>query len=58
MTRRGNHLREPTNYLLDAIDVVRENKRLHSEAEVATHGRRRPHRPPYYDQIDGEFDGS
>ncbi|MGN6370139.1 MAG: AAA family ATPase [Phycisphaerae bacterium] len=52
---RSNHLREPTNYLLDAIDVVRENKRLHAQAEAAAR-RRRPHRPPYFD-VNDDADG-
>jgi SpoVK/Ycf46/Vps4 family AAA+-type ATPase len=51
---RGISLRPATEYFLDAVETVRENKARYAEAEARAR-RQRPSRPVYYDQ--GAFAG-
>jgi ATP-dependent 26S proteasome regulatory subunit len=52
---KKNPLREPTNYFLDAIETVRQNKQRYAEADAAVR-KRRPNRTSYYDDPTGNDD--
>ncbi len=53
---RNNPLRSATEYYLQAVETVRENKARYAEAEIRAR-QQRPVRPPWFPTPEGAFDG-